>query len=66
MLVLTRKVGQSVMIGDSVQVTLVEVRGDQVRLGISAPVSIVVRRTELLNRPPTAGSDADTATTDSE
>jgi carbon storage regulator len=50
MLVLTRKIGQSVMIGDSVQVTLVEIRGDQVRLGITAPLSVSVRRKELAER----------------
>jgi len=50
MLVLTRKIGQSVMIGDSIQVTLIEIRGEQVRLGISAPMSVSVRRKELLDR----------------
>ncbi|MDO8586852.1 MAG: carbon storage regulator [Armatimonadota bacterium] len=56
MLVLTRKVGQSVLIGDSIRVTLVEVRGDQVRLGITAPTSVTVRRTELVELPPDAGN----------
>ena len=48
MLVLTRKVGQSLVISDSIEVTLIEVRGDQVRLGISAPLSVSVRRKELM------------------
>jgi carbon storage regulator len=50
MLVLTRKAGQSVMIGDSIQVTLIEIRGEQVRLGILAPISVSVRRKELAER----------------
>jgi carbon storage regulator len=50
MLVLTRKIGQSVMIGDSIQVTLIEIRGEQVRLGISAPTTVSVRRKELVDR----------------
>lgn len=50
MLVLTRKVGQSIMIGDVIQVTLIEVRGEQARLGITAPVTVPVRRKELLDK----------------
>jgi carbon storage regulator len=49
-LVLTRKVGQSLMIDDSIEITLIEVRGEQVRLGISAPLSVSVRRKELIGR----------------
>ena len=47
MLVLTRRVNQSIMIGDEVVVTVLEVRGDQVRLGIKAPRSIDVHREEV-------------------
>lgn len=50
MLVLARKVGQSIVINDSVEVVVIEVRGDQVRLGIEAPRSIPVHRKELLEQ----------------
>lgn len=48
MLVLSRRVGESVVIGDDVVVTVLEVRGDVVRLGVDAPRSVPVRRQELL------------------
>jgi carbon storage regulator len=48
MLVLSRKVGESVVIGDDVTVTVLEVRGDIVRVGIDAPRSVAVHRAELL------------------
>ena len=47
MLILTRRVGESVMIGDDIVVTVVEVRGDSIRLGISAPRSVDVHREEV-------------------
>jgi len=47
MLVLTRKVNESVLIGDDVQITVVEVRGEQVRLGITAPAELAVYRKEI-------------------
>lgn len=47
MLVLTRKVNESIMIGDEVKVTVVEVKGDQVKLGITAPRHIAVHREEV-------------------
>lgn len=50
MLVLARKVGQSIVINDNVEILIIEVRGDQVRLGIEAPRSIPVHRKELLER----------------
>ena len=50
MLVLARKVGQSIVIGDNVELMVIEVRGDQVRLGITAPKSIPVHRKELLEQ----------------
>jgi carbon storage regulator len=46
-LVLTRRANQSIMIGDDVVVTVLEVRGDQVRLGIRAPRSVTVHREEV-------------------
>jgi carbon storage regulator len=48
MLVLSRRVGESIVIGDSVTVTVLEVRGDVVRVGIDAPRSVSVHRVELL------------------
>lgn len=47
MLVLSRKVGEQVVIGDDVTVTVVEVRGDKVRLGITAPRDVSVDRSEV-------------------
>lgn len=47
MLVLSRKIGESLMIGSDVTVTVVEFRGDQVRLGVQAPRSVQVYREEI-------------------
>ena len=47
MLVLTRKLNQSVMIGDDIVVTVAAIEGDQVRLGIEAPRHIPVHRSEI-------------------
>ena len=47
MLVLTRKTGQSFRVGGDIVVTIVEVRGDQVRLGIQAPDAMAISRDEL-------------------
>lgn len=47
MLVLSRRANESLMIGDDVVVTVLEVRGDQVRLGIKAPRSVPVHREEV-------------------
>jgi carbon storage regulator len=50
MLVLTRKFGESIVIGDSVTVTVMEVKGERVRLGISAPAEVPVHREEVLRK----------------
>lgn len=47
MLVLARKPGQSIVIGENIVVTVLEVRGDQVRLGIEAPRELPVNREEI-------------------
>ncbi|WP_149678228.1 carbon storage regulator CsrA [Thermoclostridium caenicola] len=47
MLVLTRKKGQSVMIGHDIEISLIDIQGDQVRLGIKAPRSVAVHRKEI-------------------
>jgi carbon storage regulator len=48
MLVLTRKVGESILVGDKVEITLVRIEDDQVRIGISAPKDVAVYRKELV------------------
>lgn len=47
MLILTRKAGQRLMIGDDIAVTVVGVNGDQVRLGVEAPRSVEIDREEI-------------------
>ena len=58
MLVLTRRANQSIMIGHEIVVTVLEVRGDQVRLGIKAPRSIDVHREEIFAQLQEANRDA--------
>ncbi|MHB0912614.1 MAG: carbon storage regulator CsrA [Armatimonadota bacterium] len=48
MLILARKVGQKIIIAGDIEITVVEVRGEHVRLGINAPRSVAVHRKELL------------------
>lgn len=50
MLVLTRKVHQSIIIGDEIEVVVLEVRGEQVRLGIKAPRNVTVHRQEIYSQ----------------
>lgn len=50
MLILTRRVGETVMIGNDVTVTVLGVKGNQVRVGISAPKSVAVHREEIHER----------------
>lgn len=47
MLVLSRQKNESIMVGDEVEITILDVRGDKVRLGITAPRSIDVHRKEV-------------------
>jgi carbon storage regulator len=49
MLVLSRKRDERIVIGDNIVITVVEVRGDKVRLGIEAPVEVPVHRQEVLD-----------------
>ena len=50
MLILTRRVGETLMIGDSVTVTVLGVKGNQVRVGITAPKDVAVHREEIFQR----------------
>ena len=58
-LVLTRRVGEEIVIADGIRVTVVTVKGSQVRLGITAPSSVPVVRQELLTEPSEWRSAAD-------
>ncbi|MDR1025270.1 MAG: carbon storage regulator CsrA [Treponema sp.] len=49
MLILSRKTNEKIMIGDDISVSIIEVRGDQVRLGVEAPRSVKVFRQEVFD-----------------
>ncbi len=50
MLILTRRVGETLMVGDEVSVTVLGVKGNQVRLGVNAPKDVAVHREEIYDR----------------
>jgi carbon storage regulator len=57
MLILTRRPGESIQVGEDIEISVLEIRGNQVRLGITAPADVLVLRSELLNKAPDADSD---------
>lgn len=50
MLILTRRIGETLMVGDEVTVTVLGVKGNQVRLGVNAPKDVAVHREEIYQR----------------
>lgn len=54
MLILTRRVGETLQIGNDISVTVVEVNGNQVRIGIAAPKDVPIMRDDAKKRQPTA------------
>lgn len=50
MLILTRKVGETIVIGDNIRVSVLSVQGNQVRVGVDAPRDVVVHREEIYDR----------------
>lgn len=64
MLVLTRKVGEGIAIGDDIKIVVMQIKGKQVRLGIKAGADTVVHREEIFQRIQEENKLASTATTD--
>ncbi|MCK3658254.1 carbon storage regulator [Pasteurellaceae bacterium Pebbles2] len=50
MLVLTRKIGESLLVGDDIEITILNVRGNQVKIGVKAPKDVSVHREEIYQR----------------
>ncbi len=50
MLILTRRIGETLMVGDNVTITVLSVKGNQVRIGVKAPAEVAVHREEIYNR----------------
>jgi len=59
MLVLSRKAGEQIVISDTITITIVEVRGDKVRIGIDAPPEVIVHRQEVWDAIKAEGSDSE-------
>jgi len=61
MLVLTRKQGEKILIGDDIVITVLDVRGDSIRLGVDAPRGISIQRAEILKAVTEANLEANQA-----
>ena len=59
MLILTRRVGETVVIGDDIVVTVLGVKGNQVRIGVKAPRDVAVHREEIFERIKREGDEGD-------
>jgi carbon storage regulator len=57
MLILTRRPGESIQVGEDIEISVLEIRGNQVRLGINAPAEVLVLRSELLESKPQSDLD---------
>jgi carbon storage regulator len=61
MLVLTRKLGEKILIGDDIVITVLDVRGDSIRIGVDAPRGISIQRAEILRAVSEANLEANSA-----
>jgi carbon storage regulator len=59
MLILTRRPGESIQVGEDIEISVLEIRGNQVRIGINAPAEVLVLRSELLNTQAPQPPDSD-------
>ena len=66
MLILTRRVGETLMVGDDVTITVLGVKGNQVRIGVNAPKDVAVHREEIYERIQSekAGNDTENETSE--
>lgn len=64
MLALTRKVDEAIIIDDNIEIKILEISGDKVRIGISAPKEMSIYREEIYNQVRESNQDATTVTTD--
>ena len=66
MLILTRRIGETLMVGDDVTITVLGVKGNQVRIGVNAPKDVAVHREEIYERIQSekAGKDTENETSD--
>tara|TARA_B100001175_G_C19038578_1_gene416173 strand:+ start:55 stop:255 length:201 start_codon:yes stop_codon:yes gene_type:complete len=66
MLILTRRIGETLMVGDDVTITVLGVKGNQVRIGVNAPKDVAVHREEIYERIQSekAGNDTENESSD--